>query len=194
MRFHGLAITLIAVCATSALADDKDKLARIQATADVLGKAVFKGDYSTVADHTYPKLLDFAGGRDATIAMMKSVLEDTRKAGVALTGYTVGVPGKIYSGNGKEFVVVPTELTMSAPNAKVFCKSYLLGISTDAGKTWTFLDGFSGFDDEQIRGKVLPQLPPGLELPKKVTPRVVPDDPDADDASPGVQQPSSSPS
>lgn len=58
---------------------------------------------------------------------------------------------------------------MKVPGGRATAKSFLLGISTDKGKTWTFVDG-NGIGDEKVKRKLLPNLPAEFKLPKKEKP------------------------
>jgi len=70
------------------------------------------------------------------------------------------------------FVLVPTKLEMATPTGTFLAKSYLLGISSDGRKTWTFVDG-AGMQDEETRKQVLPKMPDKLKLPELQPPEVV---------------------
>jgi hypothetical protein len=59
---------------------------------------------------------------------------------------------------------------MKHPKGKFIVKSYLLGISSDNGKTWKFVDG-AGLDDKITGG--LPKLPAKLKLPEKQKPEQI---------------------
>lgn len=69
-------------------------------------------------------------------------------------------------------------MRVGAMNCRPFLRedhlSYLLGISPDKGKTWTFVDG-SGLQNEKARKAVLPALPDSLKLPAKGKPEIIPD-------------------
>jgi hypothetical protein len=69
------------------------------------------------------------------------------------------------------FGVLPATLQVSFPQGTVTQKSYLLGISTDKGKTWKFVDG-AGMDNPKAKQVLLPVLPKTLQLPKKEAPKI----------------------
>lgn len=73
----------------------------------------------------------------------------------------------------KIYAVVPTTLEMTIKNAgRVRSKGYLLGISEDQGKTWTFIDG-SGLKSKKERQKVLPEIHNKLKLPDWEPPQII---------------------
>jgi hypothetical protein len=60
---------------------------------------------------------------------------------------------------------------MTAPKTKVVAESYLLGMTTDGGKTWTFADG-TALAQGPARDALLPTLPKDLKLPEQKPPMV----------------------
>ena len=65
------------------------------------------------------------------------------------------------------YIVVPFLLEMKAPGGKLLQKSFVIGVSSDQGKTWTFVNG----DQEMKKIKqVLPDLPDKLKLPERQKP------------------------
>lgn len=68
---------------------------------------------------------------------------------------------------GKEIhVVVPMQMVMKRPEGRLLVRSYLIGGSSDGGRTWTFVDG-ARIAPDNIR-KVLPNFNDRLKLPPKV--------------------------
>jgi|TARA_B100000959_G_C14983853_1_gene624702 hypothetical protein len=82
--------------------------------------------------------------------------------------------GKFHVEGGNTYVVIPTDNEMLFPDGKITAKGYLLGISSDRGKTWMFADE-AGIKDKTIRAKVLPKLPRNLKLPKPAMPKIIKD-------------------
>ena len=61
---------------------------------------------------------------------------------------------------------------MTAPGGELHLEGYLLGVSGDGGKTWTFLDA-EKLTAANVR-QVLPSYDPRLKLPEKKQPKFVP--------------------
>ena len=61
---------------------------------------------------------------------------------------------------------------MTFPAGRILAKTYLLGISPDGGKSWTFLDG-TGLQSKEVREKVLPTMPAKLKLPELSPPQII---------------------
>jgi hypothetical protein len=65
---------------------------------------------------------------------------------------------------------------MNIPGGRSISRSFLLGVSPDGGKTWTFADG-TGLQAQSDREKLLPKLPAALKLPAEQEPEVIKDKP-----------------
>jgi hypothetical protein len=152
--------------------DDASILVVVKAKADELAKAFLDQDYERVTDSTYPKLVELMGGREAVIAGLKAEVDQLEKGGVTCDEYTILMPTQLIKDGEKEFALVPAEMKMTIPGAKLSTKSYVLGISNDAGNTWTFLNG-SKLDNAHLRAIILPDLPRELRLPEKHEPEII---------------------
>src|SRR5262245_58883842 len=104
------------------------------------------------------------GGKEKVTERMKAESKRMSDQGVVIKSCKVGEPGEFVSGGGQTFVVVPTNIEMSAPGVKATVKSYVLGLSPDGGKSWSFIDG-NGLRNEAARKELLPNLPEKLKLP-----------------------------
>jgi hypothetical protein len=154
--------------------DEAAQRAAVKKLAMELGDATMKGDSAKVIDHTYPGIIKESGGREKAIAGADSVQKLMKARGVTFKEFKVDEPGEFLTEGDNTFVVVPTAATLTSPMGTVRLKSYLLGISSDGGKTWTFADG-AGVQKEEIRDRVLPKLPAKLKLPALGKPEFVKD-------------------
>ena len=149
---------------------DAQRTERIKRSAVESSQAFRRGDYETMANQTYPKLVSLLGGRKETIAAMKAMMKEVQARGLVPTAMSVGAPSKPVRSNGKLFSVVPTSLTMAAPDVRITQRSFMLAISTDEGNAWTFLSGSQL--TKEIRAQIIPDLPPDLKLPQEPAPIV----------------------
>jgi hypothetical protein len=163
-----LALTLLAV---PVRADDKVDPAKAAEQAEAIKKAVLDGDVSKLADLTHPKVVEAMGGKEKVIAASKAVLDQMKAQGIEIKSYTIGKPGDPVKDDKATYVVLPTKLELTAPKVKVQSESYLLAMTTDAGKTWTFADG-TGLAAGPAREALLPTLPKDLKLPEPKPPTV----------------------
>ena len=67
------------------------------------------------------------------------------------------------------YVLIPTSIEMTTPDEMIISESYLLGMTTDAGKTWVFVD-ILGIREPLIRDMIFPKLPDELKLPEAKEP------------------------
>jgi hypothetical protein len=161
-------LILLVLCGITARAEDEAKAA-VKKGAQELVQSLIKGDYSRMVDLTYPKFVELKGGRDKMIDALRASLKEASDQDVTIGSFAVGEPSDLLTEGKNTFVVLPTSGEINVPSEKLVVKSYLLGISPDGAKSWTFLAG-SDLDDRTTREKVLPKLPAKLELPEKQKP------------------------
>src|SRR5262249_8984521 len=124
---------------------------------------------------TYPKIVEMMGGREKMIEALKDGMKQLKEKGFSFRSVEVGEPAEFAEEGKDTFVVVPTTTEMAAPGGKIVVKSYLLGISPDGGKAWTFVDG-NGIGTAENREQVLPKLPEKLKLPEVQEPTFIKDE------------------
>jgi hypothetical protein len=142
----------------------------IKEGAETTAKAMERGDYGTVLDRSYPKVIKMGGGRAEMLRQVEEAMGAMKKDGITITSVTVGNPGEPVRGQGQLFSIVPIVLKMDAPKAVVTSNGYLLAVSEDKGATWAYVDG-SSLTPEFAR-KLFPKFPPSLKLPEKKEPVV----------------------
>jgi hypothetical protein len=99
-------------------------------------------------------------------------MKQLKEKGFSFRSVEVSEPAEFVEEGKDTFVVVPTTTEMTAPGGKIVVKSYLLAISPDGGKAWTFVDG-NGIDTAEKREKILPKLPEKLKLPEAQEPEFI---------------------
>jgi hypothetical protein len=115
--------------------------------------AFTKKDYQKVLEMTYPKVIETAGGREKMLATMKDEIAKMEAEGVDLLSTTPGAPSQFIHDAGSIYAVVPLTLKIKAQDGTYQAEGTLIGISSDAGANWTFVDA-AGEDDKDL--KVLP--------------------------------------
>lgn len=166
-----MSATLCLALALLAPTQDDPRLKTAEEQAQKCIDATISGDVEKLADLTHPKVIEKAGGREAMIEKVRKGMADLKDQGFNFDAGTVEAPKAIREADGKAYAVVPTTINISFDKGTLKAQSYLLGVSSDDGKTWTFLDGSPG--PEAIR-KLLPDIPEALELPEKKDPEFVP--------------------
>ncbi|MDB5349010.1 MAG: hypothetical protein JWN86_257 [Planctomycetota bacterium] len=161
----------VACIATAQTAPTTDAM-RFQAALDLAkkcGDATVKGDFATVLDLTHPDLIKAAGGREVVLKGVNESMTKMKEQGVVMEAMKAELPKSLTRSDSGCFAIIPVTVQMTSPGAKITAKSFLVGFSSDDGKTWTFLDGTVG---EKTLRKLVPSIPKELEFPPKVAPKV----------------------
>jgi hypothetical protein len=135
----------------------------IKHQANVLSQAMMKGDYQTIVNNTYPKAVQMAGGKEKMLELINSGISQIQSMGISFEAISTGAPGKFYKAGTEIHCLVPENITFKTPNGRILSHSNLLGISSDDGKSWTFLD-LNNSSTDKIK-QILPNFNPDLKLP-----------------------------
>jgi hypothetical protein len=145
----------------------------LKRTANIIARATEQGDYKTVVDNTYPKLIGMAGGKEVMVGMADSSMKKLQKSGITIAGLKIGNLGAFYKAGTEIHCLVPDTLTLKIPGGRAIAKSYLLAISEDGGKVWSFID-LQGQTEETI-SQILPNFNHDLKVPKTEKPLLIKD-------------------
>ena len=163
-RFQIVLVALLTgVFAGCGRAEPAAEVEQVRAKAQECADAMLGGNYAKVADLTHPKVVAEVGGKQKMVDALNKGVQQMKAQRFAITGYTVSAPGEVVGAGADRFAVVPTALEMKTPTGKLKQKSYLLGVSGDGGRSWTFVDG-SELNEERLR-TVAPNVPKELKLP-----------------------------
>ena len=160
-----------ALCCASASAQTQTRpsdLEEVKASAEESGRAFMSGDFAKLADYTYPKIVQMAGGREKMIAFLEAGVRQMESEGFEPTSYTVGEPKEIVRVGIKLFVVVPMTLKAKFRGGVLTQRTYMLGVSAERPRVWTFIDGAS-LDESKLRALV-PEAVGRITLPKREEP------------------------
>jgi hypothetical protein len=160
-------IRALSVCLVTGLAgaaifvflSEPSKSATVKRQVEQMVEAMIQGDSRKLVDDTYEPVVELIGGRDRAIKMTAEAIKRAKAEGL-LINVEVGEPGEFIVGDGKEFVVVPTRMIIPAHGKEIAMNSFQLGVSTDSGKTWKYVDSdnFARYKD-----KLFPRLPEKLK-------------------------------
>ncbi len=170
MRGIPLLIVAVAAFSTAATAQVSKKAEMVRQKAQQSSDALVNGDVETMVRFTHPKVVELMGGREKMAAVVRKGMAEMNAGGTKIVSAKPEPPAEFVRMGTEEVAVVPFTLVMKVPGATLTQKTFLLGISSGQGKSWTFIDG-AGLDDESIK-KVLPDFPTQVKLPKKVRPTV----------------------
>jgi hypothetical protein len=165
-RLPALLIGLVLCCATQA-ADDTGLKKRVKADVEEMNKAILKEDFGKIADLTHPKIVEMVGGRQKMISLMESGFKDMKANGVSFLSTKVEESSDPVMGGSDLFIVVPFILEMKAPGGKLRGKSFVIGMSSDKGQSWKYING--DVDIKKVK-ELFPNLPEKLKIPEKQKP------------------------
>jgi hypothetical protein len=143
----------------------------IKAKAEATVDALTRKDYDLVTDYTYPGVIELMGGREETISVFEDELGKIERKGYTIASVQVGEPTKIEIIGKQSFSIVPTTLTLRFPRGTATGESFLIAVSEDGSKTWTFVDGSIAADKETLR-QIFPLAASKLRLPPQKRPVV----------------------
>jgi hypothetical protein len=161
-------IAILVVLCSLAQAQTDPRSDLVKRKAEELGTATVAGNFAAVIDMTYPKILELMGGREKAISLVETQMKAMKEQGATILDFKLGVPSEFKTGGSELFTVIPTTVIVKMPAGKLTGKSFLVGISSDQGKTWSFADG-AQMTEESIK-TLFPKFPPSLKLPEKTPP------------------------
>lgn len=169
LRRFAMSLVFLGLSFAALAAEDKpEKTAKSQA--DEAAQATVKSDWGKLADLTHPKVVEMMGGRDKMVERMTASMKAMKDKGFVFNSAKVEDATTPVAAGSELYTVVPMTVEMKVPGGTVSSKSFLLGVSTDKGKTWKFVDGSGIGGNEKLLKEILPNLPATLKLPKKEKP------------------------
>jgi hypothetical protein len=168
------AVPVLAVlCLAAPMAEAADaRAAAAKQAAQRSGQAMIDGDFAALAGLTYPRIVTEMGGEQAMVSKLQADSQEMAKEGVKFLSVEARVALSVVEGDQTLFAVVPQTLTMQVPGGRLTQRGALLGISTDQGTTWTFID-VSRATRQQVL-TVIPDLPEGVTWPPAEEPQFSP--------------------
>lgn len=138
------------------------------AQAQEVNDAFRRRDFARMVDMTYPKVVEAAGGRDRMLASFTKEMKEMEAEGVTVLSSTAGAPTQTIHISGSVYAVIPTTLKVKAKDGVFQTEGSMIGISSDGGKNWTFIDA-GGKDQKQLKS-ILPDAVDKLNLPPEKQP------------------------
>lgn len=133
--------------------------------ASAMAAAYAKGDYLTMARFTHKKVVDMLGGPQKMATALHDKMAELSSKGVTLISVETGPVMQMVQTPAGGQCIIPQDVRMAADGKKVYSRTHLLGISTDKGKTWTFLDA-NGQTPAMLHG-LIPDLRKEIVIPEK---------------------------
>ena len=99
-------------------------------------------DASCAARYTNTRYLEAQGAtRAELIAAADELNRNLKSLGAKYTRFDLGRPWTPFAGDGRLYTFVPYTQTLEAGDKQATVRAYFIGISEDAGASWTFVDG-----------------------------------------------------
>lgn len=141
---------------------------RIRQFADEFNAALGNLNYARVVDLTYPTLVKITGGRNKMIDLFRRGAENGKANGNGIVAIEVSEPKEVVTADKKQFAIVPVTMRVDVPEVSVRTKSFYIAVSSDRGRTWTFIpclfiDG--GKFTRRDLTNIVPGFPAQLSLP-----------------------------
>jgi hypothetical protein len=149
--------------ATSSPAATAENYPSLAVQAKEVNDAFSRKDFARFMDLTYPKVIEMAGGREKMVAAMNKELKEMESEGVVLLSSTSGAPTQFIHDSGSIYAVLPITLKVKAQDGIFQSEGSMIGISSDGGVNWTFIDS-SGKDLSELK-KLIPGIADKLSLP-----------------------------
>ncbi|TFF30429.1 hypothetical protein [Mucilaginibacter psychrotolerans] len=140
--------------------------------ANLIAQATFKGDYETVIAYTHFRLVAMSGGKEKLRQLITERMKELKDQGITGFSGTIGTPGKFYLAGNELHCLLPEDIILTTSVGRYLSRSYLLGVSSDKGKNWTFLD--VGSMSADILHQLLPNFNDDLKIPPPVKPEFLP--------------------
>ncbi len=169
-----LSLVVFSLLSTRAPAQGKVDVDKAVELAKAMEKAVLAGEPAKVVELTHPKVIEAMGGKEKMIAAIEQVMTTLKAQGITIKSHTIGRPEEPVVDGKNAFMVLPTKLEMTAPQGRIVTESYLLGFSSDSGKSWVFVDG-AGMNNGPAKDLILPLVPKSLKLPEPKQPVIAKD-------------------
>jgi hypothetical protein len=158
-------IAMFALFSVAFAQTDDSRIGRIKKGASGLSDAMLTSNYKAVVDLTYPAIVDLLGGPEKAVGTVQEQMKGIKEQGISITSFTLSDPSEIKTGGSELFAILPATMEMKAPQAKITLKTFLIAISRDQGKSWSYADG-SNLTPELMK-TFFPKFPPELKLPEK---------------------------
>ena len=167
-------IVFAAIVLSTQLVRGDAQTQQIRTLAEENSLALISGNYARLVDLAYPKVVELVGGRDKMIEALRTSSEDMKANGSKILGAELSEPKEVVPAGDKRFAIVPMTVRLQVPTGALRSKGFLIAVSEDRGKTWTFVDSAGlvsepGKEREKL-AQILPDFPSQLKLPAREEP------------------------
>ena len=143
---------------------------RLKDQAQQLCDAVLAADYNTVANLTYPKLIEVMGGRETYMSAIAQAMKETQSNVFRVVAVEVGEPRDAVEVGGESYAIVPTTMKMKVPEGTLVGEAFMIAVSRDGGQNWTFVDSGGRNLDQRMLKTLFPLAAEKLRIPETKRP------------------------
>jgi hypothetical protein len=143
----------------------------IKAAAIAMGNALVKKNSEQFLSYMHPSMFKLAGGKEKLRVISDSALKVFEQFGGKVSRIAYGNPSEIISYKKTLQSIISQTTTLNSFIGDAELSSNLIAISSDNGKTWTFIDT-NMFGIKQIKS-AMPDISPSLVIPKAAPPKIV---------------------
>ena len=139
---------------------------RLKLQGQELCDAMLRGDYAKAVDLTYPKLIQLMGGRAKSVSLFAASMKDLQSDQFRIVSVVVGEPYDMFDVKGQRYATVPTTMKFRVKEGLLVGKAFMIGVSADQGRHWTFVDS-GGRELDKTQLKILfPAAADRLRIPE----------------------------
>ena len=154
---------------TTAVLNDTARLTNLVDDANIMMKATVAGNFAVLAKYTHSLVVQSMGGANKMAAYLTEEYKKMQAQDIKIDDARLGTPGKLLYIEDEYFCVVPQNVIMRMGNRRISSTSSLIGVSSNGGSTWRFVDA-GGMTDEQLK-KYFPKIYGKLTIPKRSQPK-----------------------
>lgn len=117
----------------------------------LMKKYFLEGNFTEYSNFVYPKVIEMYGGKEKMIQLSKVSVKKMKDEGYAILDITFKDPSKFITEGDETQFTITQELLIQAPKGKMVSEYTLIGISTDKGENWKFIDTAGRTKDKMIQ-------------------------------------------
>jgi len=147
---------------------DSVALNRAQEQGNIMAKLLLAKNYKAFAKYTYPPVVELSGGEDKMAVLIQQSVDQLQSQGYTFTSFSIEKPLQLIHFNKLLQCTVTEIIELKVPNGKLTTRASLIGISSDKGQNWTFVDTHGS--DLGTLQKQVPGLSDSLQIPGQQPP------------------------
>jgi hypothetical protein len=129
-------------------------------------QATLKLDAIALHKYTHPAVVAATGGKEAFIGLIEDTFKQFAADELKFDTIYVEMPSsKIVEEQGELRCIVPNKMTIRMGETKIISHSNLFAVSSDAGRTWTFVEA-EKIANQATREAFFPKFKTDLHIPE----------------------------